>query len=115
MTRMASRPRIGALIRDGMERKLMDQRDLAAALKVSRSTVNAWINDRTWPANRIAALEELLGIKIPRSYEPPASLTSVRDRELFRLLLAQIEDMTPDEALAIIRDDKQRRAKRRTA
>src|SRR5262249_34293373 len=66
MARMTSRPRIGALIRDAMERKRMDQAELAAALGVSRSAVNSWINDRAWPMNSIAALEDLLGIKIPR-------------------------------------------------
>jgi transcriptional regulator with XRE-family HTH domain len=69
MARMASRPRIGAIIRDAMEREHMDQIQLARALDVSRSAVNAWINDRAWPMNRIAALEDLLGIKIPRTLE----------------------------------------------
>jgi predicted XRE-type DNA-binding protein len=62
MARMASRPRIGALVRDGMERQHLDQIQLAEALEVSRSAVNSWINDRAWPLNRIAALEDLLDI-----------------------------------------------------
>jgi len=78
MARMASRPRIGALIRDGMERKRMDQAELAAALGVSRSAVNSWINDRAWPMNSIAALEDLLDIKIRPRHPEPHGLHSCR-------------------------------------
>jgi transcriptional regulator with XRE-family HTH domain len=77
MARMASRPRIGALIREGMERQHLDQIQLAEALEVSRSAVNAWINDRAWPLNRIAALEDLLKIKIPRKADPVADIRAM--------------------------------------
>jgi transcriptional regulator with XRE-family HTH domain len=53
-------PRIGRKLRRAMERARLDQRQVAAALGVSRSAVNAWINDRTYPQNSIGALEELL-------------------------------------------------------
>jgi transcriptional regulator with XRE-family HTH domain len=117
MARMASRPRIGAIIRDGIERKGLRQWQVAERLGVSRSAVNAWINGRAYPASYvIVALEELLEVKIPRSLdEPPAALAAPRERELYRLLLQQIDDMTPAEAMAIIEDDRQRRAKRRIA
>src|SRR5262249_8070338 len=89
MARMTSRPGIGALIRDAMERKRMDQAELATALGVSRSAVNSWINDRAWPMNSIAALEDLLGIKLPREAEstpdeigPPVDET---DRQLMSI------------------------------
>src|SRR5215468_3369963 len=74
MARMTSRPRIGALIRDAMERKYMDQVQLAKAAGLSRSAVNSYINDRSWPEGwRIVALEDALGIKLPREAEmgPP--------------------------------------------
>lgn len=58
------RPRIGLKIRRAMERKRLDQADVAESLGVSRSAVNAWINDRAWPANSIGALEDLLDISV---------------------------------------------------
>ena len=58
------RPRIGLKIRRAMERKRLDQGAVADALGVSRSAVNAWINDRAWPANSIGALEDLLDITL---------------------------------------------------
>lgn len=64
---MASRPRIGTTIRRARERLHMRQQDLAAAVGVSRTTVDAWENDRTWPKNRLGALEELLGISVDGS------------------------------------------------
>lgn len=68
----AKRPKIGRLIRAAMERKRMDQKQLARALGVSRSAVNAWINDRAWPMNSLAALEEVLGVRLgDRDPEPP--------------------------------------------
>lgn len=42
----------------------MDQIQLAEALGVSRSAVNAWINDRAYPMNSIGALEDLLGVDL---------------------------------------------------
>ena len=47
-----------------MERKRMDQAQLAGKLGVSRSAVNAWINDRAYPQNSVGALEEVLGISL---------------------------------------------------
>ena len=116
MARMASRPRIGALIRDAIERKGLRQWPVAEQLGVSRSAVNAWINDRAYPAAYvIVALEELLGITIPRTLNgtPPAPPADPREREMYQLLM-QVEDMTPDEALGLIEGNR-RRVKRRTA
>ena len=81
----------------------MDQIQLARALDVSRSAVNSWINDRSWPMNRIAALEDLLKIRIPRTVEEqngrPAGLTDPRERELWDLA---VQDMEPAQAWEVI-------------
>lgn len=66
-----SRPRIGRKIRRAMERKRLDQGDVAEALGVSRSAVNAWINNRAWPANSIGALEELLDVELDDAEDEP--------------------------------------------
>ena len=129
---MASRPRIGHIIRRGMEREHMDQIQLAAALEVSRSAVNAWINDRAWPMNRLAALEELLDIKIPRTLEEQRALgddtgpppvpplpppDGTRERELWDLLTSQDapeEDrLDPAEAWKVIQQYRRGRPVRR--
>jgi len=67
---MAPATRIGTRIRRAMERKRMNQFELAEALGVSRSAVNAWINDRAWPRGSIGALEEILDIRLDDAAEP---------------------------------------------
>lgn len=61
---MATTPRIGTMLRRARERKRMSQKQLAEALGVSRSAVNAWENDRAWPQNSIGALEQILGVSL---------------------------------------------------
>ena len=61
---MATEPRIGTKIRRARERKRMSQSELGAAVGVSRTTVNAWENDRTFPQSSIGAIEEVLGISL---------------------------------------------------
>lgn len=57
---MASEPRLGTKIRRAIERRRMTQQQVADALGVSRSAVNAWVNGRAVPMNAIGALEALL-------------------------------------------------------
>lgn len=42
----------------------MTQSELAGRLRVSRSAVNSWENDRTYPKNSVGALEDILGIDL---------------------------------------------------
>ena len=60
---MAER-RIGMIIRRARERRRWTQADLAKEVGVSRASVDAWENDRTYPRNRIGALEQVLGIRL---------------------------------------------------
>jgi transcriptional regulator with XRE-family HTH domain len=64
---MATTPRIGTMIRRARERKRMRQQDLADTIGVSRTTVDAWENDRAYPRSSIGALEEVLGISLDGS------------------------------------------------
>jgi transcriptional regulator with XRE-family HTH domain len=48
----------------------MRQQDLAAVLGVSRTTVDAWENDRAYPRSSIGAIEVVLGISLADD-EPP--------------------------------------------
>ena len=106
-----------------MERKRLDQIRLAEAVGASRSAVNSWINDRSYPEGwRIVALEEALGIELPRWADdqvpdgttPPAD---AHERELWDLLTSEDappgDRLTPAEAWEVI--EYKRRAKRRTA
>jgi transcriptional regulator with XRE-family HTH domain len=65
------RPRIGRQLRRAMEKARLNQNDIAAALGVSRNAVNAWMNDRAYPMNSLAALEELLGVTFADDDEAP--------------------------------------------
>jgi len=69
--------RIGSKIRRARERLHWTQQKLADALGVDRKTVDNWENDRTYPRNRIGALEEVLGVTFAED-EPPPDATARR-------------------------------------
>lgn len=48
---------LGEQIRDALDRRHMDQADLAALMDVSVRAVNDWVNDRARPRNRMGALK----------------------------------------------------------
>ena len=76
--------RIGIVIRRARERKRWTQKDLAKAVGVSRTTVDAWENDRSWPRNRIGAIEAVLGISLnggPPPAPAPGELSPTDDWE----------------------------------
>jgi transcriptional regulator with XRE-family HTH domain len=87
---MPARPLIGNKIRAAMERKRMDQNQLARTLGVSRSAVNAWINDRAWPQNSLGALEDILGVTLNSDTSPPRYTEIPAHRK--RVLRAAIPD-----------------------
>lgn len=76
---MAPRVRIGTAIRRARERRRLSQADLAYALGVSRSAVNAWENDRAYPQSSIGAIEEVLGIRLDGEPEPDVMPEGLRD------------------------------------
>lgn len=94
---MAAETRIGTTIKRARERKRMSQAELADALGVSRSAVNAWENDRAFPASSIGAIEEVLGITI---YDDPATPTIEQRIEALKKLPAP-ERIAGLEALAL--------------
>ena len=104
--RMATTPRIGTMIKRARERQLMSQEELAAKLRVSRSAVNSWERDRSYPRNRIGALEEVLGIKVEG--EPATAELAPTDE--WELRVMQDPDLPPDLKQALIRDSRAARA-----
>jgi transcriptional regulator with XRE-family HTH domain len=75
-----------------MERKRMDQIQLAEALGVSRSAVNAWINDRAYPQNSIGALEDVLGVRLDEDNRNDGRARTISP-ELRRLILQTLDDV----------------------
>lgn len=56
----------GLLIQRARQRKRWTQQQLADALGVSRHAVIYWETGRHFPQRRTAAIEDLLGITLPR-------------------------------------------------
>jgi transcriptional regulator with XRE-family HTH domain len=67
---MADEGTIGTKIKRARERKRWSQRELAAALRVDRKSVDNWENGRTYPRSSIGALEAVLGISFDGAPEP---------------------------------------------
>ena len=103
---MATTPRIGTMIKRARERQLMSQEELAAKLRVSRSAVNSWERDRSYPRNRIGALEQVLGIKVEG--EPATAELAPEDE--WELRVSQDPDLPPEMKQALIRDSRAARA-----
>lgn len=93
---MAADTRIGTRIRRARERKRMSQADLAEALQVSRSAINAWENDRAYPQSSIGALEDVLDVdltgedpQIPAHLQKKIDALSPEEREYVMDLLTR--------------------------
>lgn len=101
---MAAEPRIGTTIRRARERLRLRQQDVARKLGVSRTTVDAWENDRAYPRNSIGALEELLDVNlttqqltqlpVPEKEEEPEIPAHIQKR---------IDRLPPDEREYVIK------------
>ena len=78
----------------------MTQEQLAEALGVSRSAVNAWERDRMYPKNSIGALEEILGIRLP---EPDPDAESAGD------VAARLEQLARELRGEALDEDQQER------
>lgn len=93
---MAADRSIGTRIRRARERLRMRQEDLAAALGVSRNTVDAWENERSYPKSSIGALEDVLGVTLDDGARvvPPevrARLSKLLSEEDYRRVLGVLE------------------------
>jgi transcriptional regulator with XRE-family HTH domain len=73
---MTGQQRIGIVIRRARERKHWTQQQLADAAGVSRTTVDAWENNRSWPRNRIGAIEDILGVSLGGEAAPARGLAA---------------------------------------
>ena len=73
---------MGAKIRRARKLLRLTQQQLAGKVGVSRSTVDAWENDRAYPKRYDVALEQVLGIDLsggPAPSGPLADLLPPRD------------------------------------
>jgi transcriptional regulator with XRE-family HTH domain len=67
---MPDPPHVGAMIRRARKHLRMTQQELANRVGVSRTTVDAWENGRSYPKRYDVALEEVLGISLDGTPEP---------------------------------------------
>jgi transcriptional regulator with XRE-family HTH domain len=108
MYRMADGQRTGIVIRRARERKRWTQQQLADAVGVSRTTVDAWENNRTFPRNRAGALEQVLGIRLDGSDPAPAPAAEPAPAEWEAAVLAD-EDLPMEMRVQLIEDARRAR------
>lgn len=60
---------VGTLIQRARHRKRMTQKQLAAALGVSKPTVAHWESGKHFPLRYAGAIEDVLGIELPEREE----------------------------------------------
>jgi len=110
---MAAESPIGTRIKRARERKRMSQAELADALGVSRSAVNAWENDRAFPQSSIGALEDILGISLDTPWAPRDS-SDEKIAALGARIAGILQEAEPDgeEVLAIARRMRAEREER---
>lgn len=104
---MPDGPHIGARIRRARKLLRMTQQELADKVGVSRTTVDAWENGRSYPKRHDVVLEEALGISL--GGEPQAPPAIVPEYEWERLLLAD-ETLPYAERVQIIEVTRRARA-----
>jgi transcriptional regulator with XRE-family HTH domain len=106
MSAMASRDRLtGAQIKRARERRHLTQQDLADRLGVDRKTVDNWENSRTYPRNRVGALEE---------WAPELAPDADPEEAAYAARLAVLQDegyMTAAEAAGLIKSWRDRRSR----
>lgn len=105
---MATEPRIGTRLKRARERLRMSQADVADALGVSRSAVNAWETDRAYPRSAVGALEQLLSVRLT---DEPGEMDALREE--VRSMRAEMERLA--EALERRNTEDDTQAKHRAA
>jgi transcriptional regulator with XRE-family HTH domain len=78
---MPAAPHIGARIRRARKLLGLTQQELAAKIGVSRNTVDAWENGRSYPKRYDVALEEALDISLAGEPEPAPALVATDEWE----------------------------------
>lgn len=101
--------RTGIAIRRARERKRMRQKDLAAAVGVSRNTIDAWENARAYPRSSIGALEDVLGISLTE--EPQDTTPELAAEDDWERLVLSDPALPPDERADIVRRSRTIRAR----
>jgi transcriptional regulator with XRE-family HTH domain len=105
MSGMASAERYGTQIKRARERRHLTQQELADRLGVDRKTVDNWENSRTFPRNRVGALEEWAP-ELAEDADPGEA--ELRERLGSLLAAGLIEEGDADELMARYRDRRRR-------
>ena len=108
---MPARPKVGAQIRRARQLLNMRQQDLADKLGVSRSAVDAWENDRSYPQRNAARLEEELGVSLGGGGEHHPGLADLGEpRDEWEAAVMDDADLPDRIKQAFIRDSRAARA-----
>lgn len=75
---MPDAPSVGAKIRRARKLLRLTQQELAVKVGVSRNTVDAWENNRTYPKRYDVALEQVLGISLDEDEQAPGPLDDLK-------------------------------------
>lgn len=119
---MPADPQTGARIRRARKLLRLTQQQLADKVGVSRNTVDAWENGRSYPKRYDVALEEALGIDLAGDGEQaPAALDDLKPwQDDWEAQVANDSDMPVDWRRDLIEDSRrarrayaERRAQRR--
>ena len=100
---MATGTRIGTRIKRARERKRMRQQDLAVALGVSRTTVDAWEHDRAYPRSSIGALEDVLGISLG---DAPAAAAELVPEDQWEADVLSDPDLTDELKVQLVNESR---------
>lgn len=96
---MASNPpTLGARIRRARERARLSQEELADRVGASSRAVGDWENDRRKPRNRLAVLEEVLGVSLDD--DEPETEPAI-PKSLLREIM-ESDDLTDEERVRVI-------------
>lgn len=91
---------LGKRIRRERERKHMTQQQLGEAVGVKLRTVGNWERGETVPMNRLASLEEVLGVNL--TAEPTLQRASIGDLDV-EVMFLHYGTLTPMERMRLAR------------
>jgi transcriptional regulator with XRE-family HTH domain len=103
---MHAGPQVGARIRRARKEQRLTQSELAEKVGVSRSAVDAWENNRSYPKRYDVALEQVLGITL----DGPAAVAELEPQDEWEAAVLSDGDLPADMARSIVEASRAARA-----
>jgi transcriptional regulator with XRE-family HTH domain len=109
---MPATPRVGATIRRARKQLRMTQQELADKVGVTRTTVDSWENERSYPRRYDVALEDVLGVSLSDVPAPePGPLDDLKPwQDEWEARVAKDQDLPVDWRRELINDSRAARA-----